>query len=182
MLKLDFELRAKNLLTVLDVMYEYIVVCAAVIAVYQIYLLVSETIRMKRLLKLETDEPYSVVGLIRQGTKFLAIGRKDAKNHYSLPGGKIDPGETSYQALVRELKEELGIDVLDAQPIFYDFDDQGKKCILYEILAYEGELVSLEGPEIKLLEASDLINKKICPYWKYNRNFFIAISKYHESL
>ena len=45
--------------------------------------------------------------LIRDGRIFL----QKVKNDYTLPGGHVDYGETSEKALVREFKEELGVDV-----------------------------------------------------------------------
>lgn len=36
--------------------------------------------------------------------------KDDYPNRWGLPSGKIDPGETAYQAMRRELKEETGIE------------------------------------------------------------------------
>jgi 8-oxo-dGTP diphosphatase len=42
----------------------------------------------------------------------LLLHRNNGKhNHWEIPGGKIDEGESSEQAAVREIKEELGVDI-----------------------------------------------------------------------
>ena len=48
------------------------------------------------------------------GAKVLATqrGYGDYKDYWEFPGGKMESGETPEQALVRELKEELAVDVL----------------------------------------------------------------------
>lgn len=56
-------------------------------------------------------------GIILQDDTFLFIRRTRQNsqggidNWLSIPGGGLDPGETPEQAVVREMKEELGIDV-----------------------------------------------------------------------
>ena len=55
-----------------------------------------------------------VIGVLRRGDELLAIRRAAgiAKGgRWCFPGGHVERGETSRVALVRELKEELGIDV-----------------------------------------------------------------------
>lgn len=60
-------------------------------------------------------EPVVVVGaaLVRDG-RLLAARRSapaDVAGRWELPGGKVDPGETEVAALVRECREELGVEV-----------------------------------------------------------------------
>lgn len=52
--------------------------------------------------------------LIIDGDKILVQKRKGTKlwsGYYSLPAGHIDEGEDQYDALIREAKEELGIEI-----------------------------------------------------------------------
>lgn len=54
-----------------------------------------------------------VAGIIMDGEKVFATqrGYGDYKDFWEFPGGKMEPGETPQQALARELKEELAINV-----------------------------------------------------------------------
>jgi len=55
-----------------------------------------------------------VAAVIEQGGRFLLARRPEGGPYGSLwefPGGKVEPGETPEEALQRELKEELGIEV-----------------------------------------------------------------------
>ena len=55
-----------------------------------------------------------VAGVIRDARGRILLARRtegrDLAGLWEFPGGKVDPGETPEQALVRELREELGID------------------------------------------------------------------------
>lgn len=54
-----------------------------------------------------------VAAIIRDGNKVFATqrGYGDYKDGWEFPGGKVEPGETAQQALVREIKEELDTDI-----------------------------------------------------------------------
>ena len=54
-----------------------------------------------------------VAAVIRDGSRVFAVqrGSGDQKDGWEFPGGKIEPGETSQQALIREIREELDTDI-----------------------------------------------------------------------
>lgn len=55
-----------------------------------------------------------VCGVLRRGDAVLATRRGPAMRHpgkWEFPGGKVESGESDADALVRELREELGLDV-----------------------------------------------------------------------
>ncbi|MCC9624686.1 NUDIX domain-containing protein [Thalassospira sp. MA62] len=51
--------------------------------------------------------------ILRDGDKVLTV-RSHGRDRFYLPGGKIDAGETPRTALIREIHEELGVDLIPA--------------------------------------------------------------------
>jgi len=61
------------------------------------------------------DLPEAVLVVIRRGERFLMIRRaahlEVAPGHWTPAGGRVEPGESQEQAVVREIAEEVGLEV-----------------------------------------------------------------------
>lgn len=98
-----------------------------------------------------------VAAIIWRGGRFLAVDRPQGKamaGWWEFPGGKLDEGETDGQALVRELREELGI-----TPVQFDYwrekvhayEHAVVRLRFYHVRAFLGEPRGLEGQRLKWL-------------------------------
>jgi 8-oxo-dGTP diphosphatase len=80
---------------------------------------------------------------------------------WEFPGGKVEPGETPEETLIRELKEELGIvtQVPCLAPLTFAshaYDDFHLLMPLYICRRYEGIARGLEGQAVKWVRTRDL--------------------------
>jgi 8-oxo-dGTP diphosphatase len=97
-----------------------------------------------------------VVGLISDGAgRWLVNCRPDGTplaGSWEFPGGKVQTGEAALAALKRELDEELGIDVLDAQPLLtltHDYADKRVRLDVWRVLRYRGVAVARERQPLR---------------------------------
>jgi 8-oxo-dGTP diphosphatase len=89
--------------------------------------------------------------LTRPDGHFLLTSRPAGKvyeGYWEFPGGKLEPGETVSEALKRELREELGIEIVDAQPWRQETVDYPHALVqlnFCKVLDWTGELQMREG-------------------------------------
>lgn len=97
------------------------------------------------------------VALVDADNRVLMAQRPEGKSMAGLwefPGGKVNPGELPEEALVRELKEELGIDITESclAPLSFAshcYDDFHLLMPLYACRIWKGTLRAVEGQQLK---------------------------------
>ena len=111
-----------------------------------------------------------VVGLILDGQGRVLVSQRVEGAHmggfWEFPGGKRRALEGRQEALERELKEELGIQVLEARPLMVLKHDYPDRCVCLDIFliqTYEGQPVSLESQSIAWILPQDLKNIRFLP-------------------
>ena len=92
-----------------------------------------------------------VAAVLRDARGRILLARRtagrDLAGAWEFPGGKVEPGETPVQALARELREELGIEIQGAEPLVsVPQAYPGKRIVLdvYDVPAFVGSARGLE--------------------------------------
>ena len=93
------------------------------------------------------------VALIQDGSSYICLQRKNKlyNNYIEFPGGKLLSGETESDCLIREIKEELDINVTKFKfigAIKHLYDDLLIKINVFKIFKYDGHIHSHEAREI----------------------------------
>ena len=115
---------------------------------------------------LERGSPTLVVAAaLCQGGQVLISRRPAGKRDallWEYPGGKVAPGETPVEALRRELEEELGVVIGDADPISFA-SDAHIVLLLFACRAWTGDPTGREGQTIKWVAPAELEQHEMPP-------------------
>lgn len=110
------------------------------------------------------DTPIHVLaGILRDASGRVLLAQRPAGKHlaglWEFPGGKREPGETPLQALARELLEELGIEIHDAQPLVATTHlDAGTSIRLdaWQVMRWTGEPQGLDNQSLAWVPLPEL--------------------------
>ncbi len=101
--------------------------------------------------------------VIRDASGRVLLTRRAQHTHqgglWEFPGGKLEPGESVEQGLRREIKEELGLELLGHRPLIQNLHHYPDKSILLDVhlvTGYQGVAAGLEGQPLKWVEPERL--------------------------
>lgn len=110
-----------------------------------------------------------VAALIWDHDRFLACQRPAHKARgllWEFVGGKVEPGESREDALIRECREELGITVAVDDvymQLIHEYPDLTVQLILFNAHIAEGIPQKLEHNDIRWLLVSEIDQYQFCP-------------------
>jgi 8-oxo-dGTP diphosphatase len=103
------------------------------------------------------------VGVIIDADGKILIAKRKADSHqgnlWEFPGGKVEQDETLFQALTRELREELAINVLVIEPLIkirHDYPDKSVLLDVHKVTRFTGVAQGNEGQPICWVKPAEL--------------------------
>ncbi len=110
-----------------------------------------------------------VAALIWDEDRFMACQRPAHKARgllWEFVGGKVEPGESKEQALIRECREELDV-TISVGDIFYqvvhEYPDLTVHLTLFNAVIAEGVPKKLEHNDIRWIRVDEIPNYTFCP-------------------
>lgn len=110
-----------------------------------------------------------VAALIWRGDRILICQRSEHKARallWEYVGGKVEPGETKEEALIRECREEMGV-ILTVKEPFMDvthmYPDISIHLTLFHVEIKEGEPKLLEHKDMKWIRPEEIPLYEFCP-------------------
>lgn len=104
-----------------------------------------------------------VAAIVRNPQGQILLSQRPAHKHqggrWEFPGGKVEDGESIQQAMSRELKEELAIDVLQMEKLIEVRHDYGEKQVFLDtwcVTEFSGKPRGVEGQELAWVSAGEL--------------------------
>ena len=103
------------------------------------------------------------VGIVFDAQQQVLIGQRTTPDQYfekwEFPGGKLEAQEAPQHALVREFKEEVGINITQSQPLMvleHDYPDRQVRLHVFVVRDYTGKVQSREGQALQWVSVEQL--------------------------
>ena len=110
-----------------------------------------------------------VAALIWEGSRFMICQRPEHKARgllWEFVGGKVEPGETKEQALIRECREELAVTVAVGKvflDVVHQYPDLTVHLTLFHASIREGVPQKLEHRDIRWIAVDEIGQYDFCP-------------------
>lgn len=110
-----------------------------------------------------------VAALIWDGNRFMACQRPAHKARgllWEFVGGKVEPGETKEQALIRECREELAVTLKVGDlfmEVLHEYPDLTVRLSLFHAEIAEGVPQMLEHNDIRWITVEEIDTLEFCP-------------------
>ena len=110
-----------------------------------------------------------VAALIKKDNRFLICQRPTHKARalqWEFVGGKIEKGESGEQALIRECREELAVEIRvekELMDVVHAYPDLSVHLTLYAAFIAAGEPQKLEHNDFQWITADEIPNYDFCP-------------------
>ena len=103
------------------------------------------------------------VGIVFDKDNRVLVGQRTVKDDYfqkwEFPGGKLEAGESAEAALVREFKEEVGIEVLSSEYLMqvdHDYPDRQVSLHVYTVDEHQDSVKPMEGQALQWVNLAEL--------------------------
>ena len=103
------------------------------------------------------------IGIIINSDRQILVAKRpphaDQGDLWEFPGGKVEADEDVYTALCRELKEELNLEVLSAEPflkVTYDYSNYSALLDVWRVEKFQGTIFGAEGQPIRWVSLQEL--------------------------
>lgn len=122
--------------------------------------------------KSDSNEPKRievVAAIIEKDGKILICRRAENKTRalkWEFPGGKIEPGETPEQAVLRECREELDVDLCvkgEFMRVLHSYPDIEIQLTVFRTAIIGSDPRCIEHKEIRFVYPSELADFELCP-------------------
>lgn len=122
----------------------------------------------------------TVLCYIEKDGKYLMLFRNKKENDinsgkYIGVGGHIELGETKEEALIREVKEETNLDVINYEyfgKVFFKDDDFEENMYLFTVTKFKGELKECDEGELHWINKENILD---VPHWEGDKYFLEKI-------